>query len=103
MDTRPDSCTDASPGDENKHGRANNTRKAVSQSPGPTKSFTDAFAKRARVPSQILDIRGRMKSLANRLNSILAEAVEGLFVYPDAHLEMRQVARIILKSKEEPP
>jgi len=25
-----------------------------------------------------------------------------LFVYPDAHLEMRQGARIILKSKEEP-
>jgi hypothetical protein len=25
-----------------------------------------------------------------------------LFVYPDAHLEMRQRARIILKSKEEP-
>jgi hypothetical protein len=28
---------------------------------------------------------------------------KALFVYPDAHLEMRQGARIILKSKEEPP
>ena len=27
---------------------------------------------------------------------------KALFVYPDAHLEMRQGARIILKSKEEP-
>jgi hypothetical protein len=26
-----------------------------------------------------------------------------LFVYPNEHLEMRQGARIILKSKEEPP
>jgi len=25
------------------------------------------------------------------------------FVYPDAHLAMRQAVRIILKSKEEPP
>jgi len=28
---------------------------------------------------------------------------KALFVYPDAHLEMRQGARIILKSKEELP
>jgi hypothetical protein len=28
---------------------------------------------------------------------------KALFVYPDSHLEMRQGARIILKSKEEPP
>ena len=28
---------------------------------------------------------------------------KALFVYPDAHLEMRQGARIILKSKVEPP
>ena len=28
---------------------------------------------------------------------------KALFVYSDAHLEMRQGARIILKSKEEPP
>jgi hypothetical protein len=27
---------------------------------------------------------------------------KALFVYPDAHLEMRQGARIIWKSKEEP-
>jgi hypothetical protein len=27
---------------------------------------------------------------------------KALFVYPDAHLEMRQGARIVLKSKEEP-
>jgi len=28
---------------------------------------------------------------------------KALFVYPNDHLEMRQGARIILKSKEEPP
>jgi len=34
----------------------------------------------------------------------VAEPFEkALFVYPDAHLEMRQGARIILKSKVEPP
>jgi len=32
-----------------------------------------------------------------------AAVEKALFAYPDAHLEMRQGARIISKSKEEPP
>jgi hypothetical protein len=43
--------------------------------------------------------------IARVQNFLICKAAfeKALFVYPDAHLEMRQGARIILKSKEEPP
>jgi hypothetical protein len=44
-------------------------------------------------------------AIARVQNFLICKAAfeKALFVYPDAHLEMRQGARIILKSKEEPP
>jgi hypothetical protein len=47
----------------------------------------------------------RDEAIARVENFLICKAAfeKALFVYPDAHLEMRQGARIILKSKEEPP
>ena len=47
----------------------------------------------------------RDEVIARVQNFLICKAAfeKALFVYPDAHLEMRQGARIILKSKEEPP
>jgi hypothetical protein len=47
----------------------------------------------------------RERQIARVENLLICKAAfeKALFVYPDAHLEMRQGARIILKSKEEPP
>ena len=47
----------------------------------------------------------RDEVIAHVQNFLIRKAAfeKALFVYPDAHLEMRQGARIILKSKEEPP
>ena len=47
----------------------------------------------------------RDEVIARVQNFLICKAAfeKALFVYPDAHLEMRQGARIILKPKEEPP
>jgi hypothetical protein len=49
--------------------------------------------------------RSKDEVIARVENFLICKAAfeKALFVYPDAHLEMRQGARIILKSKEEPP
>jgi hypothetical protein len=48
-------------------------------------------------------LAGRGDARVENLLICKAAFEKALFVYPDAHLEMRQGARIILKSKEEPP
>jgi hypothetical protein len=51
-------------------------------------------------------MHGAKEEVIARVENFLmckAAFAKALFVYPDAHLEMRQGARIILKSKEEPP
>ena len=55
---------------------------------------------------KIVKVHGAADEVLPRIDNfeICKAAFEkALFVYPDAHLEMRQGARIILKSKEEPP
>ena len=55
---------------------------------------------------KIVRMHGRRDEVIARVQNFLickAAFEKVLFVYPDAHLEMRQGARIILKSKVEPP
>jgi len=57
------------------------------------------------LPFKIVRMHGVRDKVIARVENFLickAEFEKALFVYPDAHLEMRQGARIILKSKEEP-
>jgi hypothetical protein len=52
------------------------------------------------------DAHGSRDEVIARVENFLickAAFEKPLFVYPNEHLEMRQGARIILKSKEEPP
>jgi hypothetical protein len=54
----------------------------------------------------LISMQGSRDEVIARVENLLickAAFEKALFVYPDAHLEMRQGARIILKSKEEPP
>src|SRR5258705_11734006 len=58
------------------------------------------------LPFKIVRMHGAKDEVIARAENFLickAAFEKALFVYPDAHLEMRQGARIILKSKEEPP
>jgi hypothetical protein len=58
------------------------------------------------LPFKIVKMHGSKDEVIARVENFLickAAFEKALFVYPDAHLEMRQGARIILKSKEEPP
>jgi hypothetical protein len=55
---------------------------------------------------KIVKMHGSKDEVIARVeNLLICEAAfnKALFVYPNDHLEMRQGARIILKSKEEPP
>ena len=57
-------------------------------------------------PSKIVKMHGSKDEVIARVENFLickAAFEKALFVYPNDHLEMRQGARIILKSKEEPP
>jgi hypothetical protein len=45
----------------------------------------------------------RREGRGDRASRVKAAFEKALFVYPNEHLEMRQGARIILKSKVEPP
>jgi hypothetical protein len=57
------------------------------------------------LPFKIVRMHGAKDEVIARVENFLickAAFEKALFVYPDAHLEMRQGARIILKSKEEP-
>ena len=57
------------------------------------------------LPFKIVKMLGPRDEVIARVENLLickAAFEKALFVYPDAHLEMRQGARIILKSKEEP-
>jgi hypothetical protein len=49
-------------------------------------------------------VGGKDEVIARVENLLICEAAfnKALFVYPNDHLEMRQGARIILKSKEQP-
>jgi hypothetical protein len=58
------------------------------------------------LPFKIVAMHGPKDEVIARVENFLicrAAFEKALFVYPDAHLEMRQRARIILKSKEELP
>ena len=55
------------------------------------------------LPFKIVRMHGSKDEVIARVENFLickAAFEKALFVYPDAHLEMRQGARIILKSKE---
>jgi hypothetical protein len=55
---------------------------------------------------KIVKMHGEIDEVIARVDNFLicqAAFEKALFVYPNEHLEMRQGARIILKSKEEPP
>ena len=55
------------------------------------------------LPFKIVKMFGPRDEVIARVENFLickAAFEKALFVYPDAHLEMRQGARIILKSKE---
>jgi hypothetical protein len=55
------------------------------------------------LPFKIVKMHGSKDEVIARIENLLicrAAFEKALFVYPDAHLEMRQGARIILKSKE---
>jgi hypothetical protein len=57
------------------------------------------------LPFKIVRMQGSQDEVIARVENFLickAAFEKALFVYPNAHLEMRQGARIILKSKEEP-
>jgi hypothetical protein len=57
------------------------------------------------LPFKIVRMQGpRDEVIARAENFLICKAAfeKALFVYPDAHLEVRQGARIILKSKEGP-
>ena len=56
------------------------------------------------LPFKIVKMLGPRDEVIARVENFLickAAFEKALFVYPDAHLEVRQGARIILKSKEE--
>jgi hypothetical protein len=58
------------------------------------------------LPFEIVRMHGSRDEVIARVENFLickAAFEKALFVYPDAHLEMRHGARIILKSREEPP
>jgi hypothetical protein len=58
------------------------------------------------LPFKIVRMHGPRDEVIARVENFLickAAFEKALFVYPNEHLEMRQGARIILKSKEEPP
>jgi hypothetical protein len=58
------------------------------------------------LPFKIVKMLGPRDEVIARVENFLickAAFEKALFVYPNEHLEMRQGARIILKSKEEPP
>jgi hypothetical protein len=58
------------------------------------------------LPFKIVRMHGARDEVIARVENFLickAAFEKALFVYSGAHLEMRQGARIILKSKEEPP
>jgi hypothetical protein len=57
------------------------------------------------LPFKVVKMHGAKDEVIARVENFLickAAFEKALFVYPDAHLEMRQGARIILKSKEDP-
>jgi hypothetical protein len=57
------------------------------------------------LPFKIVRLQDSQDQVIARVENLLiykAAFEKALFVYPDAHLEMRQGARIILKSREEP-
>jgi hypothetical protein len=59
-----------------------------------------------KLPFKIVRMHGAKDEVIARVENFLickAAFEKALFVYPNEHLEMRQGARIILKSKEEPP
>jgi hypothetical protein len=58
------------------------------------------------LPFKIVEMLGPHDEVIARVENFLickAAFEKALFVYPNEHLEMRQGARINLKSKEEPP
>jgi hypothetical protein len=58
------------------------------------------------LPFKIVKLHGSKDEVIARVENFLickAAFEKALFVYPNDHLEIRQGARIILKSKEEPP
>src|SRR5262249_16019086 len=56
------------------------------------------------LPFKIVRMQGSQDEVIARVENLLickAASEKALFIHPDAHLEMRQGARVILKSKEE--
>jgi hypothetical protein len=69
-------------------------------------SFTICSGPVDELSFKIVRMQGSRDEVIARVENFLickAAFEKALFVYPNEHLEMRQGARIILKSKEEPP